>query len=344
MPRLSVRERDVPRRVAAADCCRRLRFPAAARALSACLSACLLIACLATASCVGGNEGSARTLVAVDIVPLAQICRSVGGEWVEVEVLVPPGASPHSYELSSDQMKSLERADLLVLVGLGLIPWEEEIFTKIGREGLPLIEAGQQIPAGELIPAGEEHAGDKTGEHGEEGSHGDYDPHVWLDPILAEYIVEAVRDGLSRVDPEHASAYRDNAASFLEELATLHAEIARRTASFSRREFIAFHSSWNYFARRYGLLQVGVIEERPGKEPSAGEIAELVELARERKVRAVFAEEQFSSRAAEAVAEESGGEVRVWKLDPLGDLGHPEKGDYCGLMRYNLSIMEEALR
>ena len=312
--------------------------------LAALLLACMLLAGLFLPACDGGRKDGGGIKVAVDIVPLAQICRSVGGEWVEVEVLVPPGASPHAYELTTEQMRFLSDADLLVVVGLGLIPWEKEILSKVDREGLAFIEAGEEIPAGELIAAGETHHGGEAEEQVGEEEHGSCDPHVWLDPVLAKDIVVAVRDGLMKIDQQHASFYEANAESLLEDMEALHQEITRRTAAFSRREFIAFHSSWTYFARRYGLGQVGVIEERPGKEPSAGEIAELVMLAREKKVGAIFAEAQFSARVAEAVAEESGGEVRVWMLDPLGDLGDPEKDDYCDQMRYNLSVMEEALR
>ncbi|MCL8207267.1 MAG: metal ABC transporter substrate-binding protein [Actinomycetia bacterium] len=234
-------------------------------------------------------------------------------------------------------MKFLSDADLLVIVGLDLIPWEEEIITKTVGPDL-VVRAGEAVPVDELLPA-------EGGDDGTEaGAHGAYDPHVWLDPVLLKYAVEAVRKGLEEADPRHASSYRERAASFISELDELHGEIARRTAAFTHREFIAFHSSWTYFARRYGLRQVGVIEERPGQEPSAGEIAKLVEMARGWGVKAVFAEAQFSPRVAEAVAEESGGEVRVWLLDPLGDPGNPEKGDYCRLMRHNLSVMEEALR
>lgn len=305
----------------------------------------LVAAALLPSGCGAGKAEKCRVTVAVDIVPLAQVCKAVGGDLVDVKVLVPPGASPHHYELTAEEMKYLSDADLLVMVGLELIPWEEEIIAGIKGPDLVVVNAGEVVPADELLPVGEEHGGAEGEAHAEGGkTHGVYDPHVWLDPILMRYVVEAVQKGLEEADPRHASSYKEGAALLLEELEELHEEIARRTAAFSRREFIAFHSSWRYFARRYGLWQVGVIEEQPGREPSAGEIARLVETARERGVRAVFAEAQFNPRVAEAVAEESGGEVRVWLLDPLGDMEDPEKADYCGLMRYNLSVMEEALR
>ncbi len=283
--------------------------------------------------------------MAADIVPLAMICREVGGDRVEVEVLVPPGSSPHTYELSPGQVSFLSRADMLVLNGLGLIPWEESLPSRVGRPDLVVVRAAESVPNEELLPAVSEWSeGQGEGEAGGPRGSETYDPHLWLDPLLALRIVDAMEEGLERVDPENAGYYRERASELSARIASLHEEVLRRTAAFSHREFISFHSSWSYFARRYGLRQVGVIEELPGKEPSAGDVAALVKLARSWGVRAVFAEEQFNPRVAEAVAEETGGEVRVWTLDPLGDLGDPRKGDYCSLILYNLEIMEEALR
>jgi len=291
----------------------------------------------------GGERSGGRLRVAADIVPLAMICREVGGDRVEVETLVPPGSSPHTYELTAGQVGFLAGADLLVMNGLGLIPWEEDLCSRVGNPDLVVVEASEAVPAEELLPAGAEGSEDR-GEDRDGHGHGIYDPHLWLDPVLALHIVDAVEEGLVRVGPQYAGYFRDRASELRAEIASLHGEVERRTAAFTHREFISFHSSWAYFAHRYGLRQAGVIEELPGKEPSVGEIASLVELARSRGIRAIFAEEQFNPRVAETVAEESGGEVRVWVLDPLGDLADPRRGDYCALIRYNLGIMEEALR
>lgn len=306
----------------------------------------LMWATVSFSGCGGAKPVERKMLIAADIVPLAEICRDVGGDRIEVEVLVPPGSSPHTYELSAGQVRFLSEADMLVINGLGLTPWAEDIFSRVDNPDLVVIEAAGEIPPEELIPAwkwdscmGEEREGE-----GNDHEHALYDPHVWLDPVLVLYVVEAVEEGLIRLDPTHADAYRANAASLRRDISDLDEEIRRRTAGFTHKEFIAFHSTWTYFARRYGLQQAGLIEVLPGKEPSAGEFAELVEMARARGVKAVFAEVQFNPRIAEAVAEESGGEVKVWTLDPLGDMQDPRKDDYCDLIRYNLDLMEEALR
>jgi ABC-type Zn uptake system ZnuABC Zn-binding protein ZnuA len=310
------------------------------------VAALLLTASLAfilTPGCGARGQRPGRLQVAVDIVPLADFCSAVGGDLVEVEMLVPPGASPHAYELTTGQMRFLAEADVLVTVGMGLTPWAEEVFGKVDNPDLVTVVAGEAIPQSDLIPTAayeEEKQAGREAEH----EHGIYDPHIWLDPELAVYIVEAVRDGFIQADPENAAAYLGSAGGYVEELAGLDAEISEEVATFTSRKFVSFHSSWTYFAHRYGLEQVGVIEEQPGKEPSAGEIGELVDLIESQGIKVVFAEPQFSPRAAEAIAEESGGKVVVKILDPLGDPEDPEKDTYLKMMRSNLEVMGEALR
>lgn len=311
-----------------------------------------------TAGCGGMDTGGDRIKAAVEIAPLADFCRNVGGDLVEVRTMVPPGSSPHSYELTTGQMTFLTEADILVTNGLGLTPWADEVFEGLDNPDLVTVVAGVAVPQSELIEAGEySNHGDEEAARYNEGlgkgreldeaeyhEHGVYDPHVWLDPSLALYIVESIRDGLIEVDRENEITYRDNADRYLKELRNLDAQIMQEVGNYTSLKFISFHSSWTYFAQRYGLEQMGVIEELPGKEPSTGEIADLVDLVEARGVRVIFAEPQFSPRAAEAVAEESGGTVVVKMLDPLGDPENPDTDTYIKMMKHDLAVMGEALR
>jgi len=307
------------------------------------VSALLALAALAGGCGDGGGSGAGGKLkVAASIQPLADFCRRVGGERVEVQLMVPAGASPHTYEPTASQMKFLSEARLLVVNGLELEAWASDILEKVGNRELVKVDTASRIPRKELIAAGEE---DEKGGEGEEAEHehGAFNPHVWLDPVLASFQVEAIRDALAEVDPEHAAEYRNNADAFLQELVELDAWVRAQLEGFQRKGFVAFHASWPYFARRYGLDMVGVVEELPGKEPSAADIASLLERMRAAGVTAVFAEPQFSPRAAQALAEASGGEVKVAVLDPLGSPDDPETATYTDLIRYDVARMGEAL-
>ncbi len=292
-----------------------------------------LVSCVMPFAGCGGASTGGKLKVAASIAPLADFCRQVGGDLVEVELMVPSGASPHSYEPTIDQMKFLAEAELLVLNGLELESWTGSVLSKAGNPGLVQVETAAAIPQEELIAA----------YAGEEDS-GVWDPHVWLDPQLAAYQVGAIRDALAQADPDHEQQYRDNASSCLRQLEDLDAWTSEATASFTQKEFVAFHSSWTYFARRYGLDMVGVVEELPGKEPSSSQVAELIDTIRNEGVTVIFAEPQFSTRAAEAIARSSGGDVKVVILDPLGNPDDPALDTYDKMMRHDVEAMGEALR
>jgi zinc transport system substrate-binding protein len=270
---------------------------------------------------VEATGGRDRILVAASIAPLADFARQVGGDRVEVISLVPPGASPHTYELKPSQVRRVAEARLLILNGAGLEYWAEKLIQGAGNPGLHVVDTSQGIP---LLDAGTRGA----------------NPHIWLDPRQTMVQVGRIRDALIQADPEHAALYRANAARFLAELGRLDREIAAEVATWTTRQFIAFHPAWVYFARRYGLVQVAVIERSPGREPSPKELAAIVETARRIGARAIFAEPQFSAKAAEAIARESG--ARVLFLDPLGS--SLKDRSYPAMMRHNVAQMALALR
>jgi zinc transport system substrate-binding protein len=125
-------------------------------------------------------------------------------------------------------------------------------------------------------------------------------------------------------------------------LKSLDAEIKSETESFSSREFITFHPAWTYFARRYGLVEAAVIEEAPGKEPTTKEQMRIIDLVKELNVKAIFAEPQFSTKAADAIAEDSGAKVLL--LDPIGGPKLADRDSYIAMMRYNVGQMGEAMK
>jgi len=263
-----------------------------------------------------------RILAMASILPLADFTREVGGDRVTVEALVPPGASPHTYELLPSQLRSLSRAPLLVLNGVGLEFWADRVIAAADNPNLLVVRTSDGLSIIEGDP-------DEPGGN----------PHVWLSPRCAMHQVRMIRDGLIKADPAGTAAYEVNARSYLHQLGLLDEEIREQVATFSSRRFIAFHAAWAYLARDYGLDEAGVIEHRPGQEPSPEEIASIVQTVRSIRARAIFAEPQFSPRAAQAIAEETG--THVLFLNPLGS---PPEYRYLEMMRANLKVMAEALK
>ena len=273
-------------------------------------------------------DTAGKIKVVASIFPLADLVRQIGGKWVDVETLLPSGASPHTFEPTPRQFREFSRAGIFVRVGAGLEMWAEKML--LARRTPPIL-----VTATEEVTLLRETTGVGGEKHG--------DPHVWLDPVLVrEQIIPQIADRLIQLAPQHKSYFQERTKHYLSKLEELDRDFKQRTTRWSHRKFIVFHSSWRYFAQRYGLEEMVAILESPGKEPSARWIARMVDLARKYQITIVFTEPQFNPRPAQVVAQELGGRVLV--LDPLGGEGLPGRNNYLGLMRYNVETLEEALR
>ncbi len=283
-----------------------------------------------------------KILVSASILPLADFCRHLGGDLVEVQTLVPPGASPHVFEPPPSVIIRAIRARVFVYTGGGLEPWADKLLASRGPGNLEVVQAVQGIPLIQEVEA--EPHGEAAHEEHESQEHHHHEggnPHVWLDPVLAQGICRRISAALIKVDPEHRAAYEANLQEYLQELEGLNREIIRRVSSWRLHDFVTFHPAFAYFAKRYGLRQVGIIELAPGREPTPRHLQEIVAAIKKYGIRVVFAEPQLNPRVAEVIAGEAG--VKVLLLDPVG--GRPPYGnDYLKLMRYNLAVMEEAMK
>jgi zinc transport system substrate-binding protein len=301
---------------------------------------CLLFAVILLAS--WGQAAAAKIPVVATIMPLGDFCRHLGGEQVEVQVLVPPGASPHIFEPPPSVIVRAAQARVFVYTGAGLEPWAEKLLGSRGPGNLEVVEAVRGIP---LLRDVEEDHHDEAAPAKHDGPdhhrHAAGNPHVWLDPVLAQGICRQIAAALVKVDPEHRAAYEARLQGYLQELEALHQEIARRVGTWRLHDFVCFHPAYTYFARRYGLREVGVIELSPGREPTPRHLQKIVAAIKNHGIKVVFAEPQLNPRVAEVVAREAG--VKVLLLDPMGGRP-PYGGDYLKLMRYNLSILDEAMK
>ncbi len=285
----------------------------------------LLTSFLALFSSLDTYAANGRLKVVASIAPLADFARQVGKDKVDVLLLLPPGASPHTYEPLPRTVREISKAKIFIKIGAGLEFWADRLVAASAR-GITTVTASDGVG----LLKGEEH----------DHAVSNVNPHIWLDPVLCMKIVQNVAAAFSAADPANASFYRNNAAAYVSRLAALDRQIAQTVETFRTRDYVTFHPAWDYFARRYGLRVAGVIEEAPGKEPTPRHIQHILEEVRRMKTKVVFAEPQFSPRIAEAIAQEAGG--RVLMLDPIG--GGKGRETYIDLMKYNLAVMEKAMR
>ncbi|MDY6959026.1 MAG: zinc ABC transporter substrate-binding protein [Halobacteriota archaeon] len=228
--------------------------------------------------------------VVVSILPLSEFVDKVGGERVNVAVMIPPGATPHTYEPTPSQLVGVSEAELFVKVGSGVefeLVWMDKIITQ--NTEMYIVDCSDGV---ELIGT---------------------DPHIWLSPKNAKIMVENICDGLVKADPENSTYYLSNKDAYLEELKILDNNLNDAFLGVEEKKFIVFHSSWAYFARDYDMEEVPIEEE--GKEPSIEHITEVIEIAKRNNIKVVFSEPQFDPKTAETIAKEIGGVVIP--IDPL---------------------------
>lgn len=272
-------------------------------------------------ACAGSEDRSGAAPagpvhVVASIFPIGDIVAAVGGPAVEVEVLLPPGVGPHTFEPTPQAVRRLAGAGLFVTVGGGLDRWTAGLAQAAGSDARTLALTGGL----ELLHEG---AGPGTG-----------NPHVWLDPVLLrDRLLPRIIESLVRAAPAAEREVRTRAAAYADSLTALDAEIRTLLEPFHGRAFLASHSAWAYFAEQYGLRQLGAIRPAPGQEPSPRRLAALVDSARALGIRVVFTEPQTSSADAHVLAREIGARLRV--LDPLGGPGVSGRDSYLALMRYN---------
>jgi zinc transport system substrate-binding protein len=249
--------------------------------------------------------------VVVSILPQQYFVERIAGSRVEVLTLVQPGDNEATYSPGPATLAALDGARVWFTLG---VHFENAWLGRITRDrpGMEVVPLAAGLP----LRRTEESivVSDASRDHDHDHSHaGMPDPHTWTDPRLAALMVERIAAALARLDPAGADEYRARSLELQAELLALHAEIATRLAPVSGRAFIVFHPSWGYFADAYGLVQLPI--EVGGREPGPRSLAEVIRRGREAGVRAVFVQQQFSQRSAQAVAQALGAEVV--EADPL---------------------------
>ena len=246
------------------------------------------------------SPADGRLVVTVSVVPQQYFVERIGGEHVAVTVMVGPGDNPTTYEPKPAQLKALSRSAAYFSVG---VPFEHVWLDRIAG-------ANPDMRIVDTIVGIERHAMD-THNHpeGEEETEtvGAPDPHVWVSPELVKIQARTIYGALAELDPDHAATYRTNLDAFVDDIDGLITEIRGTLASVEKGKFMVFHPSWGYFAEDFGMEQIAI--EIGGQEPSAQEMAGLIEEARAEGIRVIFAQPEFSTADAETIAEEIGGEV-----------------------------------
>ncbi len=304
---------------------------------------------------IAAGPAQAETLrVVASIAPIHSLVASVMQGVGEPELLIPAEVSEHDYSLKPSDLRKIANADLVVWVGE---PLEAYLLKPLETEGaaqLELLDAagvephayGEHEEEHEHQAASEEHeheherhAAEK--EHGHAHDHLGLDPHVWVDPLRAVAILQAVAARLAEMDPANADRYTANAEHAAAELRALDDEIGARLAPLGDKPFVTFHDGYSYFVERYGLRQVGQLTVHPEQRPGAASLSELRATIAREGVACVFAEPQFDPAVLGSLV--GAAALRVGTLDTLGAGLEPGPSLYGQLLKQNAEAVASCL-
>jgi ABC-type Zn uptake system ZnuABC Zn-binding protein ZnuA len=286
------------------------------------------------------GEGEKLRVVATTSV-VADVVSRVGGDHLDLTVLLPLGSDPHSFEPTPQDVAAVANAHVVFVNGAGLEVFLEPLLENAGGEaGVVPVSHGV-----ELLRAEGEH--EDEGEHEEEHEHGEYDPHVWFDPNNVLVWTSNIEEALSTLDPAGAAVYEANAEAYAAELRALDAWIREQVARLpeANRRLVTDHTSLTYFVQRYGFEQVGAVFVGYStlSAPSARDLAELQEAIQDSGVKAIFVGTTVNPALADQIAQDTGVQVVLLYTGSLSEAGGPADS-YLAMMRFNVSAIVEALR
>ena len=258
----------------------------------------LLILSLLSGCGQSASQHSDKLTVAVSIVPQSTFVKEVAGDLVDVVTMIPPGSSPETYSATPEQLRNFSNATIYFTIG---VPSEEASILPKSKDfnpNLKIVDLAKQVsdtyPDLEIAP-------------------GERDPHIWLSPKRVKVMIDVIAEELSQLDPENKNTYIKNAQKYKEQLDQLDAKIKDTLKDLEIRTFIAYHPAFGYFADDYGLEMIALEEE--GKDAAPQTFESIVDIAKEKGIKAIFYQAEVDSRQADTFAREIGGKTE--QIAPL---------------------------
>lgn len=243
------------------------------------------------------NNNSNIPLISVSIAPQAFFVEKIAGNNASINIILPPNVNEHTFELKPKTMKQLEKSDIYFTIGL---EFEKNLIDKF-HQNFPNLEiVNMQKNINLLEIQDEDH-------HSHE--HENFDPHTWLDPILVQTMALNIYETLIQKYPQNKNLYKQNLDNFLAELDSLNLQISSKLEKLKNKEFIVYHPSWAYFAKRYDLIQIPV--EILGKEPKIKDLKNLINLMKDKNIKTIFVQKGFPENAAKTLAKECDAKIFI---------------------------------
>ena len=256
--------------------------------------------------------------------PVYEFTKTIGDEKIDVSIIIPPGIEPHDWDPSIQDLQNMQNADMIVINGAGFEPWIAKLISVNPNiliidtsNGISLLEKDKQMFNAEI----------------------QNDPHVWLNPVLAKKQVQNILNGLIKIDPQNDDYYQENFNAYNSKLIQLDTKIRNELLSCVKKDFLATHDAFSYFANEYGLNQNTIFGINPSEEPTAVTIQQIIQKAQDLDLHVIFSEETINPRISEIIAAEIG--AKVLTLSPIET--YEKDSDYIARMAKNLSNLKEEL-
>ena len=311
------------------------------------------------------NDGKIE--VVATLFPQYDFVKQIGGDKVNVTLLLPPGSESHTYEPTPQDMVLINESDMFIYTGEEMEPWAENLISGVKKDinVLDLSKTVKLINVEEFEEEHEEHTNHKDSEehsddehehehehehnhtHTEDGHNHTYDPHIWLNPQYAIKMVESIENELSRIDPENASYYKKNAQNYISQISELDEEI-ENTVNNSSNPKIAFGGAfaYAYFVERYNLDFISAYETcGESAEPSTVQVKEVIDYINENKIPVIFYKEYSTGNIAKTISEATGTKMLVFNT--VHNVSKDEMNNgatYVSIMKDNLENLKQALK
>lgn len=279
-----------------------------------------------------GVQDDTKLQVTASFYPYYDFANVVGGDKVSVTNMTPAGSEPHDYEPTPKELIDAHASTLFIYNGGQMEPWVDSFLADYKHT---------VVKASSVVDMLDE---DESSDHDHAHHHDEGDPHFWLDPVIAQKVVVAIRDGLIKVDPTNESYYTKNAHILTDKLEKLNRDYEEGLAQCTLKTVISSHGAFTYLAERYHFDVSSIAGIEPDSEPSPAKMTELTDLVRQKGIRYIFFESLVSPRLAETIAHETGAETLV--LDPIEGLAKTDQDNgknYISIQYDNLRNLKKAL-
>ena len=304
------------------------------------------------------EQSTEQLSIYTTVYPLQYFAERIGGEYVDVSSIYPPGANEHTFEPTQKDMMTLADADMFFYIGLGLEGFVEKAQKTLANENVKLVATADHVSEEKLhISTGHVHAEDEEDDHGHEeheeeasdllidhSGHG-HDSHVWLSPVISQDLAAVIKDELVAAMPEQEALFTENYEALIAELKELHANFEEMAAQTTQKTFFVSHAAFGYIAGHYGFTQVPIAGLNSQSEPSQKELTKIVDLAKKEDIQYIFFEQNVSSNLTEVIQNEVGADSLILHNLSVLTTDDIKNGEtYFTLMEKNMEALKTALQ